>query len=53
RLGVWGRGAGEDNKLHVLVYRLRNELKKAGFDPWFIEKRRKYIRARIAGAEIG
>ena len=51
RMGVWGRGAGEDNKLHVLVYRLRNELKKAGFDPWFIEKRRKYIRARIAGAE--
>lgn len=52
RLGVWGRGAGEDNKLHVLVYRLRNELKKAGFDPWFIEKRRKFIRARLAGAEI-
>ena len=52
RLGVWGRGAGEDNKLHVLVYRLRNELKKAGFDPWFIEKRRKYIRARIASAEV-
>lgn len=53
RVGVWGRGTGEDNKLHVLVYRLRNELKKAGFDPWFIEKRRKYIRARVLGAEIG
>jgi pSer/pThr/pTyr-binding forkhead associated (FHA) protein len=52
RTGVWGRGASEDNKLHVLIYRLRNELQKAGFDPWFIEKKRRFVRVRLAGAEV-
>ncbi|MFT4626553.1 MAG: hypothetical protein ACI8PZ_005230 [Myxococcota bacterium] len=48
RVGIWGRRSDQDaNSLHVLVYRLRSELKKAGFDPWFIEKRRKAIRARV------
>jgi len=50
--GIWGRDAKDENKLHVLVYRLRNEVKNAGFDPWFIEKRRRYIRARLAEARI-
>jgi hypothetical protein len=50
--GIWGRDAKDENKLHVLVYRLRNEVKNAGFDPWFIEKRRRYIRARLADARI-
>lgn len=50
--GVWGRSAQDDNKLHVLVYRLRNELKKAGFDPWFLEKRRRYTRLRLREAEV-
>jgi len=48
--GIWGRaGRSEDpNRLHVLVHRLRKELKSAGFDPWCIEKRRRYIRIRVA-----
>lgn len=50
--GVWGRNAQDDNKLHVLVYRLRNELKKVGFDPWFLEKRRRYTRLRLLEAEV-
>ena len=51
RVGIWGRRADQDaNSLHVLVYRLRSEIQKAGFDPWFIEKRRKAIRARIREA---
>lgn len=45
---VWGkRGTADANSLHVLVHRLRKELKKAGFDPWFIEKRRKAIRIAL------
>ncbi len=43
--GVWGRG-GDDNKMHVLIHRLRAEIRKAGFDPWFIEKRHRFIRVR-------
>lgn len=47
-VGVWGRGGpGDANSLHVLVYRLRKELQKAGFDPWFIEKRRRALRIRL------
>jgi hypothetical protein len=45
---VWGRRSSTDaNSLHVLVHRLRKELKEAGFDPWFIEKRRKAIRLAL------
>jgi hypothetical protein len=52
RQGIWGKKPDQDaNSLHVLVYRLRAELKRAGFDPWFIEKRRKAIRLR-ATAQI-
>jgi hypothetical protein len=50
--GIWGRGARDENKLHVLVYRLRSEVKGAGFDPWFVEKRRRYIRARLLDARV-
>jgi hypothetical protein len=52
RTGVWGRGATEDNRLHVLVYRVRAELEKAGFDPWFIEKKRRFVRARVRVAVV-
>ena len=52
RVGIWGRRTDQDaNSLHVLVYRLRSELKKSGFDPWFIEKRRKAIRVRVREVE--
>ncbi|MFZ5480189.1 MAG: FHA domain-containing protein [Myxococcota bacterium] len=49
--GIWGRH-GDDNKLYVLVHRLRAELKAAGFDPWFLEKRQRLIRARVAEAVL-
>lgn len=49
--GIWGRG-GDDNKLHVLIHRLRAELKKAGFDPWFIEKRHRYLRVRVSEVAV-
>lgn len=45
---IWGKkGTTDANSLHVLVHRLRKEIKKAGFDPWFIEKRRKAIRVAL------
>lgn len=46
-VGIWGRNAPAGNSLHVLVHRLRQQLEKAGFDPWFIEKRRRALRARL------
>ncbi len=53
-LGICGRSWTERNVngLHVLVYRLRKELEKAGFDPWFIEKKRRYIRGRFAEIQL-
>lgn len=35
---IWGR-QGANKNLNVLVTRVRHELKSAGFNPWFIEKR--------------
>lgn len=49
--GLWGRH-GDENKLHVLLHRLRADLRAAGFDPWFIEKRHRFVRARLADVEI-
>ena len=50
---IWGkRGSSDANSLHVLVHRLRKELKKAGFDPWFIEKRRKAIRIALTDVSV-
>lgn len=47
---LWGRGQAsrDDNALHVLIHRVRKEVAAAGFDPWFIEKRRRCIRARFS-----
>ncbi len=47
---LWGRGQAsrDDNGLHVLIHRVRKEVAAAGFDPWFIEKRRRCIRARFS-----
>ena len=49
-IGVWGRGALADGagKLKALLHRLRSELRDAGFDPWFIEKKRGFSRIRVA-----
>lgn len=46
-VGIWGRGARDPNSLHVLVYRVRKQLGKLGFDPWFIEKRRHALRVSL------
>ena len=48
-VGVWGRSGLPDgaNRLKVLVHRLRSEIKRGGFDPWFIERRRRFIRVRV------
>lgn len=48
-VGVWGRAGLPDgaNRLKVLVHRLRAEIRRAGFDPWFIERRRRFIRVRV------
>lgn len=52
-IGVWGKGGPSDaNSLHVLVYRLRKELQRAGFDPWFIEKRRRALRLRLTDVTV-
>lgn len=50
---IWGkRGSGDANSLHVLVHRLRKEIKQAGFDPWFIEKRRRAIRVALTDLQV-
>jgi hypothetical protein len=45
--GIWGRH-GDENKLNVLLHRLRAELRTAGFDPWFIEKKQRFVRVRLS-----
>lgn len=45
--GIWGRGQGSKSGLNVLVHRTRKQLGSDGFDPWFIEKKRRGIRARL------
>ena len=52
--GVWGRKwqQKDQNLLHVLVHRVRAEVKKSGLDPWFIEKRQGFTRARVRSAVL-
>ncbi len=52
--GVWGKAAVVDGagKLKALMHRLRSELRDAGFDPWFLEKKRGYSRFRVAEARL-
>jgi len=52
---VWGRTALGDvsNRLSVVVYRLRTDLKKAGLDASFIERERGRIRVRAATVSLG
>lgn len=53
-VGIWGRKGSEDaRKLHVVIHRLRKELRQAGFDPWFIEKRRRAVRLALDAVAIG
>lgn len=53
-VGVWGAAGVDDpvNSLHVLVRRVRREVQQAGFEPWFLERRRGHMRARVAEASI-
>lgn len=53
-VGIWGaaQSSMDGNSLHVLIYRVRRELSDAGFDPWFIEKKRRYLRARLSQVEL-
>ncbi|MCB9675913.1 MAG: FHA domain-containing protein [Alphaproteobacteria bacterium] len=52
RTGIWGRGGGTKSALNVLVHRLRKQLETDGFDPWFIEKKRRGIRARLTSVDL-
>jgi hypothetical protein len=54
-VGVWGRTAVDNptNSLHVLLNRIRNELKHAGLDPWCVEKRRGHVRVRARSVVVG
>lgn len=47
--GVWGRNwkSHAGSHLHVLIHRLRNQLKGSQIDPWFIEKKRRHVRIRV------
>ena len=53
-VSVWGRTWHEQttNNLHVIIHRLRSQLKSAGFDPWCIEKKRGKVRLRIQDLDI-
>lgn len=53
-VGIWGRPRANQQavQLNVLVWRLRRELESAAFDPWFLEKRRRYLRARVERAIV-
>jgi pSer/pThr/pTyr-binding forkhead associated (FHA) protein len=53
-VGVWGRSSIDNpaNSLHVLLNRVRAELKQAGIDPWFVEKRRGHVRVRVKGVVL-
>lgn len=50
-LGVWGR-EGEGRNLNVLVTRIRNDLRRAGLDPWLIEKRPGFVRLHRVEVEV-
>lgn len=47
--GIWGRERFkiEPNNFHVLVHRTRKEVAASGFDPWFLEKKRRHLRLRL------
>jgi hypothetical protein len=52
--GIWGRGWDQmgSNNYQVLLSRTRREFAKAGFDGWFIEKRRGHTRLRLQRVEL-
>jgi hypothetical protein len=52
RTGIWGRGGGSKSALNVLVHRTRKQLETDGFDPWFLEKTRRGLRARLREVKV-
>lgn len=48
---IWGR-QGANKNLNVLVTRVRNELKEAGLNPWFIEKRSGSTRIQLDDVDL-
>ncbi len=48
--GIWGRQrpADEVNSVNVLLHRIRRGVRRKGLDPWFIEKRQRAVRMRVA-----
>lgn len=52
--GIWGRSWQQmgSNNYQVLLSRTRKELRKAGFDGWFIEKRRGHTRLRLQTVKL-
>lgn len=53
-VAVWGRAGLSDgnNRLKVLVHRLRKELAGAGIDPAIIERRQGHIRVRVRSFQL-
>jgi len=51
---IWGRAGLSQgtNNLNVLLHRVRQELGKAGFDPWFIEKKKRALRLRLHDVHV-
>ena len=51
---VWGRSWREQgaNNLHVLVHRVREDVEAAGFDRWFVEKRRGRTRVSVQQVQV-
>ena len=52
RTGIWGKGGGTRSALNVLVHRTRKQLAADGFDPWFIEKKRRGVRVRLREVNV-
>jgi len=52
--GVWGRqwSSRDPNGLHVLLYRLRKSIERAGFDPTCLDKRRGETRLKVAAVNV-
>ncbi|MEZ4316700.1 MAG: FHA domain-containing protein [Myxococcota bacterium] len=53
-VAVWGRAGLRQagSNYSVLLHRIRKELEDAGFDPWFIEKRRGAVRLRLPRIDV-
>jgi len=53
-VSVWGRNWHEQtsNNLHVILHRLRKQIKNDGLDPWCIEKKRGKMRLRIQDVQL-